>query len=264
MKSSFNLSVMKQLKRLFAIMTIVYVIFGIVIFIFQRKFVYYPSPQDFSSCPNFHKASKVTHNGTRMYVSKATDDWIIIYHGNAGSACDRSHFLHYFDPRKYSYIIVEYTGYSNDQDHPSQAALLKNVEAVNDYLKSQSASQVTLVGESLGGALAAYHSSLIKVHKLLFISPFNSAQDLAQYHYWFYPIYFMVLDKYPSEQWVTGANSALIIHGTQDRIIPPKFGKILFEKIDTQDKTFVEIPGADHNDIYDYELTTTSILDYLK
>ena len=255
---------MKSLKRLLVGVIVVYLILGLVIFIFQRKFIYFPSAQNFNICSNLPDASKVVYQGTRMYVHKSTSDWIVIYHGNAGSACDRSYYLNYFNVKDYSYIIVEYTGYSNDSAPPSQNALIKNVGAVNNYIKTQNPATINVIGESLGTALAAYHSHINPPNKLILISPFDSLEHVSQANFWFYPTGLMLWDKFPSGEWVQNANNVLIIQGSNDTTIPPKFGQALFQQIPGLNKKLIIIPGAEHNNIYSNKLTIISISNFLK
>jgi hypothetical protein len=42
----------------------------------------------------------------------------------------------------------------------------------------------------------------------------------------------------------------LIIHAEKDHIIPFSDGEALFEACSARDKTFLKIPGANHNDIF--------------
>lgn len=255
----------KIVLRLLVIVAILYIIFGVVLFIFQRDLIYFPTAQDFNACPELPAdILKVTHQGTRMYVHKATDNWVIVYHGNAGSACDRSYYLDYFDTTKFSYILVEYAGYSNGTENPSQDALMENVRAVEDYLQKEKAVKKTILGESLGTALAAYHSSISNPDKLILISPFDSLEHVSQSLYWYYPITLLLLDTYPSMEWTKNTNNVLIIHGTNDTIVPIKFGKSLFDTISGNNKDFVEIPGADHNDIFNFPKTSSTIADFIR
>lgn len=241
---------MKILRNIILTLLAAYLVLGAIIFAFQRYVIYVPTPQKFSACDNFPGAEKINYQGTRMYIHKAGAQWIIIYHGNAGSACDRYYYLDYFDQKKYSYIVVEYTGYSGAPGHPSQSALLENVRAANDYLKSQDSASVTVIGESLGSALAAYHASIDPPQKLLLISPFDSLVSVGQYHFPFYPINLMLLDKFPSAAWVKNTDNVLVLQGTADTVVPNSSGEALFNEINGMHKQLIKIPGAGHNNIY--------------
>lgn len=255
---------LSKFKKLIIVVIFVYLLGGILLFIFQRDFTYYPSPQDFNNCPAFQEAEKITWQNTRMYVKQNSDRWVIVYHGNAGSACDRNYFLKYLNGTDYSYIFVEYAGYSNNKTSPSQMALTKNVADVIDYLKTKHSSKVVVIGESLGSALASYHSTLAQPNKLMLISPFNKLADEAQSHFWFYPVKFMLTDKYPIEEWLNNTDNIVVLHGTNDMVIPITLAKKLFENLSATNKNFVEVPSAGHNDMYNFQLTENTINSFLK
>ncbi|OGE81853.1 MAG: hypothetical protein A3E98_03125 [Candidatus Doudnabacteria bacterium RIFCSPHIGHO2_12_FULL_48_11] len=237
---------------------------GLILFFMQNKYIYFPTNQDFYDCPGFEDAEKVNWQGTRMYVKQKTDRWIVMYHGNAGSACDRSYLKLEFEKLGYSYIFVEYAGYSNDNLEPSHEKLVKNVDAVIDYLGQFKPTSVAVLGESLGTALASYHAATAKVDKLLLIAAFNNLSDLAAYHYKVYQVKLLLRDKFPAEEWLAEAENVLFIHGAEDDIIPVEFGRRFYQGIKAGQKQFVEITGAGHNDIYDFSQTYEAIENYLK
>jgi hypothetical protein len=101
-------------KIAIGIFLVFYLGFGTFLTLRQEHVVYLPFPQDFTTCPAFSAAEKVSHQGTRMYVSNLHMPTVVLYHGNAGSACDRYFYADLFSLAGYGYIIVEYAGYSND------------------------------------------------------------------------------------------------------------------------------------------------------
>jgi hypothetical protein len=199
-----------------------------------------------------------------MYVNKISDKWLVFYHGNAGSACDRGFFVELLQGTNYSYIFVEYTGYSNDQNPPSQAALTKNVESVTSYLKFHNAKDIVVVGESLGTSMAAYHNFIAFAQKTILISAFTSLEDIARSRSRFFPVSLFLYDKYPTQEWIKNSNNLLLIHGVKDKVVPIEFGQKLFESVQAENKTFIMIEDAGHNDIYNHSLTKDSIKNFLR
>ncbi|OGM33403.1 hypothetical protein A2803_04360 [Candidatus Woesebacteria bacterium RIFCSPHIGHO2_01_FULL_44_21] len=236
----------------------------IFLFIFQRKLIYFPDNQDFDRCSAFEDVEKINWQGTRMYVNKISDKWLVFYHGNAGSACDRSFFIELLQDTNYSYLFVEYTGYSGDPGTPSQIALMKNVEGVVGYLNSRNAKRVIVLGESLGTSLAAYHNFLETPDKTLLISSFSSLENVVQAKFQFFPVGLFLFDKYPTEKWIRNSNNLLFIHGAKDEVVPIEFGQRLFESVQGKNKTFIIIKDAGHNDIYNHSLTKDSIKNFLR
>lgn len=251
-------------KRFFTIIVLAYLCLGVVLFLFQGKYIYFPDNSEFDSCAEFADAEKINVNGTRGYFKKNSDKLVVFYHGNAGSACDRVFLESIFDQIKVSYIFVEYAGYAGDQRKPNIDLILQDARNINDFLKTQEFKQLTLAGESLGSAVATYHSSLVKEDKLLLITPFDYIANVAQKHYPIYPISLLLREDYNTLEWANDVNSISIIHGTNDTIIPIVFAKNLYDRINTTDKIFVEISSAGHNDLFNFPKSTSAMIDYLK
>jgi len=255
----------KRSIRALGIFAVFYVIFGIYLTLNQEKVVYHPFPQDFTGCEKFSEAEKVTYQDTRMYVNLVEDKpTVVLYHGNAGSACGRKFYADIFSQAGLGYVIVEYTGYSNDAQEPSHELLKRNVAQVVAYLDENEISPVFVVGESIGTGAASYHTSLKAPEKLLLISPFTDLEAIAKNRFWFYPTSILVdnafnnvtaLDNYSGE--------TMIIHGTSDNIIPYKLGNRLFQSL-PGNKKIISVEGAGHNDLFTYESTYQAIKEFLK
>ena len=56
---------------------------------------------------------------------------------------------------------------------------------------------------------------------------------------------------FPTVEWLRGFDRpVLVMHGDRDSIIPYRLGQELFARLESP-KTFVALPGADHNDFVD-------------
>lgn len=242
-----------------SIFVVFYISYGIVVALFQERIIYYPTEQSFEACLGFREAEKITYKGTKMYVEHTERPLVVLYHGNAGSACDRAFYKNLFTQAGYGYVIVEYAGYSSDTRKPSHDLVKKDVEHVISYLKENSFNEIVVVGESIGTGAAAYHARLAPPRKLILIAPFTDLAALARKHFWFYPTNWLVDNAFDNVAALSNYNGQVaILHGTVDDIIPYKLGKQLFESIQT-DKNLITIEGAGHNDLFLYEETHTSI-----
>lgn len=255
----------KFIKSIIVIIIFLYVGFGLVLFIFQKSLVYYPDKQDFNLCADFRDSEKLNLNSTRVYYKKNSEKLVIFYHGNAGSACMRAYLKDEFEKQGLSYLFVEYAGYSNDSNKPSKELLMKDVENVNQFIADKQFSKIIIAGESLGTALAVYHSSIASVDKLLLISPFYRMADMAKNNYGIYPISLMLTENYDSAKWIRSsqAKNIEIIHGSADEIVPIEQSRKLFNEARTASKKFVEVAGAHHNDIYNFDETYKNMMEFL-
>ena len=252
----------KFLRRLVVVLLISYI--GLVVYFYgaQRDYIYFPFPQDFDDCPALRAFDRVQEGDTRMYVKKGGDTWVVFYHGNAGSACDRDYATELFSGN-YSFVIPEYIGYSNDDRLPSEAGLLANADDVRAFLLKVNAKKVIVTGESLGAAVAVYHDYRTPSDALLLISPFKSLEDMAKLHYPYLPVGLLLKDHYRSYEWIAGAKRVLIVHGEEDDIIPIGSARSLYDAIQSEEKRFAAIPSAGHNDIIGFPQVKNEILAFL-
>lgn len=253
------------------ILVLVYIGFGAYLFLFERSIIYYPdypSKSDFYNCPAFKDSETIDIEGTRGYFKHVSDNIAVVYHGNAGSACDRDYLKSIFINARYSYLFVEYSGYGGDGKKPSRDLLLKDAENIVSFLKTKRYSKTVIITESIGAGVASYHAFLMPPDKMLFISPFDSIVNVAKNKFPIYP--FSLLERFATENYdnipllKNYKGELTIVHGTNDDIIPFKRGKALYENVPTQSKNFIPVSGAGHNDIYNFEETQKAISDFLK
>ncbi len=253
---------MKFIKRFIGYIVISFVIAyfigGLLIYLNQHKEVYYPDESDFYSCDGFEDIEKIEHKGTRMYYKENSDKLVIYYHSNSGSACDDAFLKDVF--KDYSYIFVEYRGYANDDRRPSKNLILKDVENVNDFIKTIDYSKLVIGGYSLGTGPASYHTMLAEVDSIFLLAPYKSVADLAKRRAKFYPISIILTENYDNELYLKDYKGELmIIHGTEDVRIPIEFGMQLFDSVHSENKEFVEVK-AGHGDVFDNK----EVLDKIK
>lgn len=236
------------------IFVLFYIGFGVYLTRNQEKVVYQPWPQDFYNCPAFVGADMITYEGTRMYVRKGEAGTVVLYHGNAGSACDRAYLAQLFVDAGYGYVVPEYAGYSNDPRMPTHNLVKADVTQVVSYIETHTARPLLIVGESVGTGVASYHTSLQMPDRLLLISPFASLYDIARKQFWYYPTSLLVDNAFDNVALLTHyEGSVTIIHGDIDRVIPQASGRTLFDALTTSNKQFVSVEGKGHNDLWTSE-----------
>lgn len=256
----------RNIKRIFFIFLLVYFGLGIVIFIFQNKYIYHPDKTDFKNCSAFEKAEKISIDFTRGYFTKRSPDKIVIfYHGNAGRACDRSYLDSIFAQQDYSTFFVEYSGYGEIEGAPSMPSLLKNVDDAIDFLKTQNFKKVVVVGESIGVGPASYHGSVSNVSKLILIAAYNNFVEVASFHYPLYPMRLLLLSNFTPDQWLANyQGSVSIILAENDEVIPNKLGKKLYNSIPSNLKEMYIIKNSGHNTMSEKEEFYVSLKTELK
>lgn len=175
---------------------------------------------------------------------------VLVFHGNAGSARDRTIFLSAFEPRGVRVILVEYPGYGGRDGRPSQDVLVADGLESLQAARAAYGDPIWLLGESLGAAVAAQVAAAAKpgVAGVVLITPWNNLPDLAQSIYWYLPARWLVRDRYDSRAALQGfaGPKAVLIAGS-DQIVPPAHSQALYEALPAPKRLWL-FPQAGHND----------------
>ena len=182
--------------------------------------------------------------------ARATILWC---HGNAGNITHRLHNITKLLPLGVNVFIFDYRGYGKSEGTPSEEGLYLDAEAAYAYLTEHleiNASSVIIFGRSLGASVAVDLASKKPCRGVILESAFTSAGDMARGMIPFLPIQFLIRSRYEADKHIDDIHVPILFtHGSEDRTIPLKLGKKLFERAN-EPKFFWEIPGADHNDTY--------------
>jgi esterase/lipase len=226
----------------------------------QRSFIYQPSKADLTSCAQALNATAINENGMQGIFWKGGDKIAVVYHGNGGSACDRTLYSTLLRDKGYSVFSVEYPGYTNSDQQPSIQAILAIVPKVAAFISAQHPTKVVIIGESLGSGVAAYHARLYPYDRLILVTPYDSMTELVQEKVPFLPAKLILTETYDEAAWAAHVPDAHIIYAINDTYIPPRHAQMLYTSIETRNKTIVGIPDANHVTIYSSPLFASELL----
>src|SRR3546814_10516781 len=83
-------------------------------------------------------------------------------------------------------------------------------------------------------------------------APYTSLADLAAVRYWFVPARHLVLDRFDTESRLPWLRAPLlIIHGSDDRVVPVSHGRRLFA-IDHEPKRFALLDGGGNAELFEH------------
>jgi len=242
----------------------IYVLFGIFLSILQSSMVYVPDDDKFGECEALIDAETIEFQGTRLYYTNNTEDLVIAYHSNTGSACDMPELIQLFKDLNVSYIFVEYNGYGVDGNIPSKDSILADVQNTIEFVENIEHHSVHVVGYSLGSALAAHHASHHYVDSMTLISPFTSIADIAKIKYWMYPVDIILSENYANTDCVREYEGRLLlIHSTSDHKVPFRMSEELYAMSPSADKELISMDNVEHGDMLKDNRTTESIKEFL-
>ena len=193
------------IKRMLSIL-LPYLLLLLIIFLLQRKMIYFPEKhslnreQELAEQVNL-KLWPSTDNYLGLMsksIKTAGKGTIIVFHGNAGSAINRSYYLQALENLGYRVILAEYPGYGARKGAPSESVLIANgIQTARQALDDFGA-PIFLWGESLGSGVVGgmVQSGQIQVKGIVLITPFDSLANVAQHHYWFFLAKWLVRDKF--------------------------------------------------------------------
>lgn len=229
----------------------------LIVFLFQRKMIYFPDTYSIEYQQQLADQSNLKlwpstddYLGLISKTSQTTDKGtVIVFHGNAGSASDRTYYLDALEKQGYRVILVEYPSYAARKGAPSEQALISDgiqtaKQALNDF-----GGPVFLWGESLGSGVVGgiVQSGQVPVNGIVLVTPFDSLADVAQHHYWFFLAKWLIRDKFDNIKNLQNysGNTAILL-AEEDEVIPNKHSLKLFESLHHTKKLWT-FKDAGHN-----------------
>lgn len=240
------------------ILLLSYAVILLVVYLRQDSMLYFPektlwtTPE--SAGLSYEDVMLKTNDGINIaawYLPADNEQGVLLFcHGNAGNISHRLDSLRIFHGMNLSVLIFDYRGYGNSEGKPSENGTYLDAEAAWDYLvrvKQKPPERIVLFGRSLGAAVAAEIAQRKNPGALILESAFTSAPDIGQSLYPFFPVRLLSKYQYATvEKIIDLPCPKLIIHSTEDEIIPFRFGRRLFERA-SQPKEFLAIRGG-HNE----------------
>ena len=246
------------MKQVLILLSCIFFIGMALVYIFQRHLIYVPDKRR-PSLSAFHASDmqvvtfKATDNlSINSWYKPATNHQptILLLHGNAGHIGNRMPLVRHFLNTGFGVLVLEYRGYGGNPGTPTEQGLYADAQGALRFLNEQGVTtqHVVLYGESLGTAVATYLASENKVCCVILQSPYTSMSSLARYHYpW---LLLRPKDKFDSlERIDKNYAPLLIIHGTEDKLVPFREGRRLFQQAN-QPKIFLKLENKAHNNLW--------------
>ncbi|WP_428539686.1 alpha/beta hydrolase [Profundibacter sp.] len=183
---------------------------------------------------------------------------ILYFHGNAGNLANRAPRFASFEKRGFGVVAMAYRGSSGSTGKPSQRGILR--DAINVYQALPDLvgpAPVILYGESLGTGVAVLTADSPELANtqpaaMVLEAPYTSIPDVTRRIYpKLKPLLFLMKNRWPSIRHIGNLHvPLLILHGTDDPLIPIEMGREIFDASPATDKTFFAVQGAGHNNVW--------------
>jgi fermentation-respiration switch protein FrsA (DUF1100 family) len=247
---------MKYLLLNFFVLIVVLVGDGII-----NKFTFFPDtsteiPKE--KIPNYiiEKWIKTKDGETlQAFFFKHIDDvklpLVIYFHGNAGNVYHRFDEVQKLYEMNYNVLLISYRGYAKSTGKPSEKGIyIDGVAAVNfskDSLNYQE-NELIIFGRSLGTTVAIDVAQNKFLKGVVLITPLTSGKDMAS-AMGMNSVKSLAGNSFNSLEKINNLKSQLlIVHGTNDEVVPYYMGKKLFDTYKGI-KYMTTINGGKHNNL---------------
>ena len=246
---------------------IFYILLVFIVFFFQRNLLYHPSvdnylKDNFAAEPSEIEKVKITTDDKLdligWFYNKDIKKFktIIFFHGNAGSLENRTYKLNYFKELDVNYLIIAWRGFNGNMGKPNEIGLYEDARSAVRWLNKKGIQDknIILYGEALGTAIAVEIAQNKKYAGVILESPFTSMVNMGKKYYPFFPVSFLLKDKFESYKKINKILvPILVMHGKVDKIVPYSMGKKIYE-LANQPKFFYSQEYGDHMLEYDERL----------
>lgn len=191
---------------------------------------------------------------------------ILFFHGNAQNISSHYLNLSWILDHNTDVILYDYRGYGLSSGSPTPKGVYDDAEVIIkdtwSFFKKSGYEKFIVYGQSLGGAISLRAVQDFKekndIDLLCLDSTFFSYKDLAENKlksswptYLLSPLGRLLLsDSFaPMDKFINLKTPILVIHGTNDKIVPFKFGQEIFSKIKHK-KWFWVIKSGLHTDTF--------------
>ena len=231
----------------------------------ERKLIYFPTPTESHQPPPRMENGDIQEIALQTVDGETIHAWhvttraprvatLLFFPGNGGNMSYRLAHIDGMAARGLDVLIIDYRGYGKSSGTPSEPGLYADGDAAYGYLTGTGGvppGEIVVFGESLGNAVAIDLATREAVAGLVVESGFTSVREVAREIYPVLPGFFFGLlshrfDNIGKISRVTAP--VLVIHGTEDSMVPISMGRALFEAA-PEPREWFQVPGADHNDL---------------
>lgn len=176
--------------------------------------------------------------------------WVFLFcHGNAGNLGHRLDHFQILLETQASLMAFDYRGYGQSRGRPSEAGVVADAQAACQWLRQKgfATNHIILLGESLGGAVAADLATREPVGGVILQSSFTSIPDLGRELFPWLPVRWLGRIKFDTKNKLPLLKvPIMVMHSRSDTLVRFHHAEINLARAHNP-KMLWELTG-DHND----------------
>jgi uncharacterized protein len=180
---------------------------------------------------------------------------MVVFHGNAGSASDRSYYVEAFQALSggtdWEVFLFEYPGYGSRAGSPGKDPFITAGRAAVEELLSADPRPVFVLGESIGSGTASVLAGDLpeRIAGVMLVIPFSRLQEVAQKRFPFLPTSLLLRDKFDNPAALAKYRGPLaVVVAEEDDVLGAEQGHKVHAAYTTGPKLLIILPGSHHND----------------
>ncbi|UOF00872.1 alpha/beta hydrolase [Bdellovibrio reynosensis] len=242
---------------------LVLALFAAGIYYYQERLIFFPTvlPEDYKySFASSPEEIKLTYDKKDVYALRfkapgESKGIVFFFHGNAGALDSWGYFGEEFAAKtSWDIVVIDYPGYGKSQGRVKSEEDLRNVgQLFINHVTENISTKMVIFGRSIGSGVATFLAAKNPCDGVILETPFYSGIELAKILFPQVPS-FLIRYAFRSDEWLSlSQGKILILHGTEDSIVPYSQGLKLSQVPTAQALKFVTIQGGDHNNLSDFE-----------
>ncbi|MER3498988.1 MAG: alpha/beta hydrolase [Chitinophagaceae bacterium] len=254
----------RKLVRWLIVVLLVYVIGGVLLYLFQEKLIFHPEPLP----PDYRYSFDAPFKEINLAINKEKNlsivqfivpdsvckGVVLYFHGNRKNILRYADYASNFTKNNYEVWMIDYPGFGKSTGERTEQILYDDALRLYKMARVRfSPDSIIIYGKSIGTGIACQLASVLDCRHLILETPFYSGHALAKHFFPIYPVALMQYD-FPSNVYAEKITAPVtIFHGTNDELIPYPQAKKLLKKFKTE-KELVTIEKGKHNDLNAFRL----------
>ena len=250
--------IFRIISQLTKIVFVSFLIFCLVLYFFQEKFLFFPEKlaknHRFRFDAAFEELNIKTTDGHQLnavlFKADSSKGLIIYLHGNAGSIDSWGEVAKTYTDLHYDVCLYDYRGYGKSEGKiTSEKQLYLDAQAVYHQMKKQyKEDSIIVLGYSIGTGMATYLAANNQPQMLILQAPYYSMIDLAKKKFPIAPSFLLKYKLQNNLRIKECKMPVLIFHGTEDEVIYYESSKKLQTLFKKEDR-LISLEGETHNGI---------------
>ncbi|KAB7615412.1 alpha/beta hydrolase [Amylibacter sp. SFDW26] len=205
--------------------------------------------------PRLSEYKLATDDGETLILwarpAKGNKATVLYFHGNAGNLASRAQRFDRLIDRGYGVVALGYRRSSGSTGQPSETTISQDAllvrKELSNILNHTPKGKIIYYGESLGTGVASKLATSVAPDALILEAPYTSVVSLAKEQMPIFPIDLVLDQRWQTDQHIPKVKSpTLILHGTQDKVIPYAHGKTVLKLSGAKNKKMETIKGGNH------------------